>query len=313
MRFKNLIIIGFIGLTMISCLPDNRQTRESASELKVLSWNVWHAGHSKAFPKEGCKGIKDILKESEADVILMIETYGCSDEIADYLGYYHRLLSDNLSIYSRYPIVKTYLFPDSISTFKFGGIELNIDGKRVRVFDVWLHYLPDTRLVPTNKSEREILAWDNAGTRDEEISSILSVLSPFLEETDSIPIIVGGDFNSHSHLDWTKATKDLYNHGGATVNWTVSTLMENAGFKDSFREKHPDVVKELGPTWYWTDDNQKNRMDRIDYIYYIGKTISVENSESYNADLPGYLTFKGKKFFYASDHGFVFTTFTLEK
>ena len=63
-----------------------------------------------------CAGTMGILNPSGADVILMVETYGCSDRVADHLGYYHRLLSSNLSIYSRYPIVETYTFPDSIST-----------------------------------------------------------------------------------------------------------------------------------------------------------------------------------------------------
>ena len=67
----------------------------------------------------------------------------------------------------------------------------------------------------------------------------LAVLRPLLAETDSIPIIMGGDFNVHSHLDWTEATRNLYHHGGAVVDWPVSIAMEKAGFKDSFREMNP--------------------------------------------------------------------------
>lgn len=110
--------------------------------LKVLSWNIWHEGHSNKYGKQACDGVIGVLKKSEADVILMIETYGASDKVADSLGYYHRLLSSNLSIYSRYPIVKTYTFPDQISTFNFGGVEILMHGKKVRIFDTWLHYLP---------------------------------------------------------------------------------------------------------------------------------------------------------------------------
>ena len=312
--FKKSVAGAWMLGALCACTPqpEEEQPEKEVKELKVLLWNVWHAGHSKAYPEKGCEGTKGILKQSDADVILMIETYGCSNQVADHLGYYHRLISDNLSIYSRYPIVKTYTFPDSISTFNFGGVELDMNGKRVRVFDTWLHYLPDERLTPTEKSEQEILAWDDEGTRDEEVRRILSVLKPFLAEADSIPVIMGGDFNSHSHLDWTEATKDMYNHGGAVVNWTVSKEMEKAGLKDSFREMHPDPTKELGVTWYWSDGDVKDRMDRIDYIYYIGKKLRATKSETYNADLPGTLDFKGKKFFYASDHGFVFTTFALD-
>lgn len=311
---KSFLYLACLAIVSLwGCTPQTQQT-ESVNELKVLSWNVWHGGHYKKYNEKACEGTRGILKKSGADVILMIETYGCSDEIADHLGYYHRLLSSNLSIYSKYPIVKTLTFPDSISTFNFGGVELDVKGKRVRVFDTWLNYLPDTRLVPTDKSEAEILAWDNEGTRDDEIKRIMSVMKPIIAESDSIPIIMTGDFNDHSHLDWTEATKDMYNHGGAVVNWTPSKVMLENGFKDSFREMHPDPsksVEELGPTWYWTG-GKKDRLDRIDFIYYQGKNIKPVKSESYNHDIGGMLDLYGEKFFYASDHGFVLTTFSLK-
>ena len=65
-----------------------------------------------------------------------------------------------------------------------------MDGTPVRLFDTWLHYLPDMRLVPTEQSETDILAWDDAGTRDNEIRRILSVLQPMIRQTDSIPMIM---------------------------------------------------------------------------------------------------------------------------
>lgn len=306
------ILLAVFLLNLFSSCSESRQ--KPAQTLTVLSWNVWHAGHSKAYGQKGCDGIIGILKESRADVILMVETYGASDKVADSLGYYHRLLSSNLSVYSRYPIVRTYTFPDSIPTFNFGGVEIDMDGQPVRIFDTWLHYLPDMRLVPTDKPEAEILAWDDAGTRDEEIRTILNVLRPFIAEADRVPIIMGGDFNSHSHLDWTAATKDLYRHGGAVVNWTVSRTMEEAGFKDSFREINPDPVKDLGVTWLTDADSLEtpDRQDRIDYIYYQGKTIQAIASGCYDNRLGETFPFRGKDFFYASDHGFVLTTFEIE-
>lgn len=283
---------------------------EKAKELKVLSWNIWHGGHSKEYPEVGCKGTLDILKASEADVIFMIETYGASDQVADHLGYYHRLLSSNLSIYSRYPITKTLTFADSVSTFNFGGVEIDVDGKKMRLFDLWIHYLPDTRDVPYGKGEEAILAWDDAGSRDDEMRSILSVIAPYMAEADSIPVIVAGDFNSHSHLDWTEATKDMYGHGGEVVGWSVSKMMAAAGFKDSFREINPDPVTNLGVTWmHPVSDNTSHR---IDYIYYMGKALSAKASEIYNKDLGETLLINGKECFYASDHGLVLTTFDIK-
>ncbi|MFI3315397.1 MAG: endonuclease/exonuclease/phosphatase family protein [Rikenellaceae bacterium] len=301
------LLMTIVALFALSGCQNNNPTTEPTNELKVMAWNIWHAGHTEAYGEKGCEGVLGIIKKSEADVVLMIETYGASSQVADHLGFYHRLISSNLSIYSRYPIVETYTFADSISTFNFGGAEIDMNGKRVRVFDTWLHYLPDTRLAPTDKSEAEILAWENEGSRDDEVKRVLNVLKPYIAESDSIPVIIGGDFNSHSHLDWTEATKDMYNHGGAVVNWSVSKYMEQAGFKDSFRELNNAPEKNIGATWI----SPKAREDRIDYIYYQGGSIDAIKSESYVQDLGEVLNFYGEDFLYTSDHGFVLSTFVV--
>ena len=309
---RNTLVSAAALLMLVGCSQGeaNKQNKAETTELKVMAWNIWHGGHSKEYPEVGCEGTLGILKESNADVILMIETYGSSAEVADHLGYYHRLLSSNLSIYSRYPITKTLTFPDSIGTFNFGGVELDVKGQKVRVFDTWLHYLPDMRLTPADQDEAGILAWDDAGSRDDEMRTILSVMKPYLAEVDSVPIIIGGDFNSHSHLDWTEATKNMYNHKGKVVRWTVSSLMEEAGFIDTYRTVHPDPVTHVGTTWMHPISN--NTQDRIDYIYYQGDKLQLDTAAVYNENLGEMLEMNGKSYFYASDHGLVLSTFTLK-
>lgn len=312
MRTQNRVLWALV--LCLLCFTACSLQKETKKTLTVLSWNVWHGGHSKTYPDKGCEGAVGILKKSNADVILMVETYGAAPMVADSLGYRHHLISDNLCIYSRYSIVEKYTFPDSISTFNFGGVKIDIDGTPVRIFDTWLHYLPDMRLVPADCTEEEIIAWEKGGTRDDEIRKILSILQPMLAEADSIPIIMGGDFNVHSHLDWTEATKNLYNHKGAVVRWPVSMAMEEAGFKDSFRELNPDPVKNLGVTWLTDADSLETecRMDRIDFIYYQGKTIRAVRSECYDNSLAKTFSFEGDDFFYPSDHGFVLSEFEIK-
>lgn len=46
---------------------------------------------------------------------------------------------------------------------------------------------------------------------------ILAELMPHLQQTPDMPVIVGGDFNSGSHLNWTEAAKHLPNHQGLVV------------------------------------------------------------------------------------------------
>ena len=62
---KRKILFYGILLLLSSCTLNNVEKNES-KELKVLSWNVWHGGHSKEYPQKGCDGTKGILKESKA-------------------------------------------------------------------------------------------------------------------------------------------------------------------------------------------------------------------------------------------------------
>ena len=77
------IFVAIVAISFASCT----QERAKEKELKVLSWNVWHAGHAKNYPEKGCEGTIGILRKSQADVILMIETYGAAPMVADSLGY----------------------------------------------------------------------------------------------------------------------------------------------------------------------------------------------------------------------------------
>lgn len=298
--------------TLISCSEklDNPQ-------FKVLVWNIWHGGNDESLPKDGRPSVVEVIKASEADVVLMIETYGSAPLISDSTGLDYHLISNNLSIYSRFPITDKLAFTDSISTFNFGGVKiLAFDSIPIAIFDMWLHYLPDTRLAPTHLPEDSILAWENAGSRDDEVRKVVNSIKGYLNNAENVPVIIGGDMNSHSHLDWTEATKDTFNHGGAVVNWTVSRIFTDLGLIDSYREIHPNPLKQLGKTWIsGIDENGKfgyNKQDRIDYLYYKGSLIKAIDSESHTVPPGEILNFKGKEIMYPSDHGFVLTTFEID-
>jgi endonuclease/exonuclease/phosphatase family metal-dependent hydrolase len=44
-------------------------------------------------------------------------------------------------------------------------------------------------------------------------------------------VILGGDFNEASHLDWTEAVKNLYDHRGTVINWSSTATLSKAGLK----------------------------------------------------------------------------------
>lgn len=311
-------IVLFIGLLI------GVNSIASPNSVKVMVWNIWRGGVHKPgeFVLEDCRPtIKNIIEKAEADVILMVETYGSEKYFAEQLGYQYSLLSSNLCIFSKYPINKTFVFPEKISTFNFGGVEIEVSPtKKLALFNTWLHYLPDTRKAPLSLGSDSIVAWEKKGSRDDEIKTIMDILSDFVDYSDKVPVIMGGDFNSHSHLDWTENTKHLYNHGGQIVPWPVSTTILEHGFKDSYREIHPNPENNLGITWIaghrideqGVDHLEFFRQDRIDYIYYQGSKLKVKNSYSLISVEGKPFKFKGEEYIFPSDHGFVLTEFSYE-
>jgi endonuclease/exonuclease/phosphatase family metal-dependent hydrolase len=95
-----------------------------------------------------------------------------------------------------------------------------------------------------------------------------------------IPTFLTGDFNAPSHLDWTAATVGLRPQIKYPVPWPVSTAVEAAGFRDTYRELHPDPVADPGLTWWagrplidgYPDPSEPQ--DRIDIIYAAGPSIT---------------------------------------
>lgn len=87
--------------------------------------------------------------------------------------------------------------------------------------------------------------------------------------------IFGSDLNQPSHLDWTDAAKNRFEHNGCVVPWQISTQLYADEFRDAYREIYPDPVTHPGITWpvylegkttTWaplSDDR-----DRIDYVYF---------------------------------------------
>lgn len=310
---KKILFCVCVSFIVSACSLSTPET----TQLKVMVWNIWHGGHGESLPKDGCEDVVGVIKASEADVVLMIETYGSAPAFAEALGFEYRLLSDNLSIYSRYPITRQMTYPDTISTFNFGGVEIDVDGQRVALFDTWLNYIPDARLVPADLSEAEIIAWENSGGRVDEIKACQKAIAEYMADSENVPVVVGGDFNGHSHMDWVPQTAVMYNHSGLTVEWPVSRVMTDAGFVDSFRHVHPDVADNIGVTWLSgasvADSTEVyGRQDRIDYLYYMGSKLQAVDSEIVNYPEGTDFEYKGQKFMYPSDHGFVLTTFDLK-
>ncbi len=271
---------------------------DSVTEIRVLSWNIWHGGRRDG-DVEGLARTIEIIRRSEADVICMQETYGSGAHIADGLGYYFYLRSSNLSVMSRFPIRKTY---DLFEPFRFGGVCLTLSpGQEMLLFSLWIHYLPDFchDVLEEGMTAQKLVAAEDE-TRGREIDQILAVLKPILERrAGDLPVVVGGDFNSPSHLDWTEAMS--HRNRGLIVRWPVSEAMAKAGFTDSYRAVHTDPNQHYGRTW--SPRSSASWQDRIDYIYYQGDGLSCSSAEVLEHFEPQW----------PSDHAAVLATLTIHR
>lgn len=241
---------------------------EKPEKFTVMSWNIWHGARHNGIDL-GIQQAIDAMRTSIADIICMQETYGSGPAISDALGtlFYYR--SSNLSIHSKYPIVDTY---DLYESFRFGGVQVKMGEQLLDVFSLWIHYLPDvSKLYPTHSVEK-ILEEENK-TRGKEMKKILVSLREAFLTGGKTPMIIGGDFNSSSHLDWGKNMRAF--HHNYTIEWPVSKSMEDEGFIDSFREMAPVPYDNLGLTW--SPRFHESLQDRIDYLYYKG-SIKCVNS-----------------------------------
>ena len=288
----------FIILT--SLLFSGCNTQEATS-LKVMTWNIWHGGlhgdKANGFVKDTANtaNVFKVIQEETPDILFMQETYCCGMNIAKQAEYsYSWRGSSNLSIHSKYPIIDTL---EIFKPFNSHAAIIDVNGQHILCVNIWLHYLPDT-FEDIKQLSPDSLIKGEGTTRLKEITAILHVVDS-LEQSLNMPLILGGDFNSGSHLDWGENTKK--SHYGKVVEWPVSKLMIDRGYTDSFRAINIDPLKTLDGTWGFLSDDIIS--DRIDFIYFKGKRIKVKKSKIVQADPIGG--------FFNSDHRAILSEFKI--
>ncbi|OAQ97368.1 hypothetical protein LLEC1_07891, partial [Akanthomyces lecanii] len=234
--------------------------------------------------------------------------------LAHALGWWAYETSD-ASIISRYPIVETLG-----STNKSAAVRIALDGDRQQVV-VWAAHLAFQKYGPygfcfDGKDSATVLQQEDASGRTAEAQELSDAIRPYVDGSDRVPVLLTGDFNSPSHLDYTAATSDLH-CGAGEVQWPASWYPVQVGLRDSFREAHPDPVADPGHTWspiYVSNPDYGDKpepKDRIDFVYYAG-AMRVKDSVAYMIDDPKPKPEPNQKNnYWTSDHRAVVTTFEL--
>jgi alkaline phosphatase D len=250
----------------------------AADRLRVLVWNTERG--SNPYGPDGKDRVLQVIRDSKADVVLWQESYPLEGTektlgawVAEQLGWnvwQHE--SPHLAVASRFARVESHFH----HPWHGLGTRLKDDrGREFLAWSVWLdHRSPPqaATLAQPPPTDAEVLAGETEKSgRFRQAQELLDALDARGHLAASVPVLVGGDWNTSSHLDWTAATAAVFPHRRA-LPLPVSRLMHAAGFADAFRSIHPDPVKVPGSTWtpLWTTHPESGLPDppeRIDRLY----------------------------------------------
>lgn len=268
----------------------------ASEQISVLQLNIWQEGTVVA---GGFEAIVDEIARLQPDFVTLSEVRNYRDTrfcdritaalAAKGLEYYS-FYSEDSGLLSRYEITDSAtVFPlrnDHGSVYR---LDAEVKGRKVRVFTGHLDYLNDTyyevrgydgnnwrRMEAPLTDVATIMERNALSMRDEAVRSVIADSREAMEE--GALVFFGGDFNEPSHLDWTEATRDMADHNGVVIDWPVTRMLHDAGFRDAYRALYPDPVTHPGYTY--PADNADvavgrltwaplaDERERIDYVFY---------------------------------------------
>lgn len=293
---KTKVLYFFLLVLLSSCNVEKK--------VDFVTFNIYHEGTK---VDNGFNQIKEIIADVNPDIIGFTEVRNYDGDWTTKIqlalkeenkSYYRGYIGGDISLLSKYPIIDSVLTGNG----SIGKFTVNINGKMITVAVAHLDYTQYASYLPRGyfggtpnwgeitdrrgqlkpiQSIDSILSYNLSSQRDEQINSFLKSI-----QNSKKPIVLLGDFNEPSHLDWQEDTKNLFDHNELIINWQNSILLKENGFIDSYRILYPNVVKNPGFTWpssfsknestSWTP--KADERDRIDFIYYKGNGISVMNS-----------------------------------
>jgi endonuclease/exonuclease/phosphatase family metal-dependent hydrolase len=294
------------GLTLALALNATADTQPSApsatTNVVFMGFNIWHNGTK---VEDSVAKIRDVIAAVKPDVVAFSEINGEATARAIMAGlesavgkYFTGYLSNNdVAIISRFPITRTGpLVGSRISMF-----EVSVHGSPVLIGGAHLDYTHYACYLPRGCAcggSPPYTGWDQIGSPEPRPVTNLSVIAAqnlasqrdeqvgaFLEYVKAVqmPVILIGDFNEPSHLDWTTNQAGLFDHNGVVFPWPTTLRLHENGFVDAFRKIYPDEVRNPGFTWpsfatgkpstSWAA--RSDDRERIDYIFYKGAGVET--------------------------------------
>lgn len=304
-----------------------------------MTFNLWVSGTN---VQNGLQKVAKHIKSVDADIVALQEFQGAN------IPYLLGILNDSIwtacdttnTKFDNDPYIITKLsiirkFTPSPG-FRNVGCQIQVHPKKSdMVLHFWNWHLPaypygpyDACLTRTATTEQELMQRETNG-RDLLGFNRLNCLNTLLKHDEFIlgmskshyePVILAGDFNSPSHLDWVKSSAYLRNpecSNVSTFEWPVTKTLYDNGFLDSYRMIYPDPASHAGFTWspiytYNTENPTKlEPLDRIDMIMYKGSLLRPVSSRVYDGTSKIYHFPYHSSNDWPSDHSSVVTEFDM--
>jgi len=202
-----------------------------------------------------------LIQDLNPDIVGLQESYGVGLDIATTLGYcYYGDEDSSVAFLSKYEI--DYVNENHIRIHLSEDEVINFFNVHFTAFPYQPYQIRDGELTTVWQIEHE-----SEETRRDEFQALLTDLHSLIKDEE---IILVGDFNEPSHLDWTLDAANQGLNFGFEVNWPISSNLELIGMADAYREKYANPIQYPGFTWTPFQSNNEVH-DRIDFIYFSGK------------------------------------------
>lgn len=267
--------------------------------VKILQLNLWY---QTTLVPEGFQGLVDLIEQTDPDIIFFCELRMEKENpfISElklelekrnkiYYGEYADLSMAVLSKYKMKSVSSGFTLETNVRPYPVCKAVLEVGDKNLAVYSAHWDYTHYECYMPRgysgttwqkieNRADNadSVLVANRLSYRDEGVAAFIEDAQKEIEQGHIV--ILGGDFNEPSHLDWQADTKDMRDHNGLVINWDCSVMLHDAGYKDAYRELYPNAVTHPGFTWpagnkaapldklMWVKDADDR--DRIDFIYY---------------------------------------------
>jgi exonuclease III len=300
-------IFPYIIIVLFSPIIESCENK-TEKELSFLTFNVWQEGTT---VPDGLTKIHDIIVDTNPDVVCFVEVRNYNNQdwttkIVKALAqtgkiYYRGYIGGDVSFISKYPLENGKQIFDNSDKGTIVNFDLNVQGNTIIVSGAHLDYTyyasnlprgynggnPNWKMIDDgngspfpNINIDSIQAYNLRSTRDEAISQFIKSI-----KSESNPVILMGDFNEPSFLDWTENTKNMFDHNGAVIAWHNSKKLNENGFIDTYREFYPNEITNPGFTWPSYAAIEKStswapladERDRVDFILFKGSGVKIKD------------------------------------